>query len=64
MRPRPNSSLYLRHLPETVRPEEVKSIFMKYGQVRDVYIPCDHFTNRPRGFAYVEYPFLRFDNNF
>lgn len=39
-------------------PEDLRGLFDKYGPVRDVYIPLDHYTNRPRGFAYVEYPYL------
>jgi RNA recognition motif-containing protein len=27
----------------------------KYGEVRDVYIPQDFYTKRPRGFAFVEF---------
>ncbi|CAE7477466.1 Srsf10 [Symbiodinium microadriaticum] len=27
----------------------------KYGEVRDVYIPTDHYTKRPRGFCFVEF---------
>jgi RNA recognition motif-containing protein len=28
----------------------------KYGEVRDVYIPTDYHTRKPRGFAFVEFP--------
>ena len=27
----------------------------KYGEVKDVYIPTDYYTRRPRGFAFVEF---------
>ena len=27
----------------------------KYGEVKDVYIPMDYYTRRPRGFAFVEF---------
>lgn len=27
----------------------------KYGEVRDVYIPQDFYTKKPRGFAFVEF---------
>ena len=40
------------------RPEELRSLFAKYGPVSDVYIPLDYYTRRPRGFAYVQYPLL------
>ena len=27
----------------------------KYGEIRDVYIPSDYYTRKPRGFAFVEF---------
>lgn len=39
------------------RPIDLRNIFSQYGEVKDVYIPRDFYTGRPRGFAYVEYPF-------
>lgn len=41
-------------------PEELRSIFGKYGPISDVYIPLDYYNRRPRGFAYVQYPWLPF----
>lgn len=38
------------------RPEELKTLFSKYGEVLDVYMPMDYYTRRSRGFAYVQYP--------
>jgi FUS-interacting serine-arginine-rich protein 1 len=38
-----------------VRSDEIRQIMAKYGEVRDVYIPTDYSTNRPRGFAFVEF---------
>ncbi|XP_041368171.1 serine/arginine-rich splicing factor 10-like isoform X2 [Gigantopelta aegis] len=37
------------------RPEELRSLFGKYGPVTDVYIPQDYYTRRARGFAYVQF---------
>jgi RNA recognition motif-containing protein len=31
------------------------SMMEKYGDVRDVYIPTDYHTRKPRGFAFVEF---------
>lgn len=33
-------------------------MFAQYGPVRDVYLPLDYRNREPRGFAYVEYPFI------
>ena len=38
------------------RPEELRTLFGKYGPISDVYIPLDYYSRRPRGFAYVQYP--------
>ncbi|KAL3863847.1 hypothetical protein ACJMK2_005575 [Sinanodonta woodiana] len=53
----PNSSLYVRNVPDNCRAEELRSLFGKYGPLTDVYIPLDYFTRRSRGFAYIQYPF-------
>lgn len=34
-------------------------MFTQHGPVRDVYLPLDYYTREPRGFAYVEYPFIK-----
>lgn len=39
-------------------PEDLRNLFGKYGPISDVYIPMDYYTRRPRGFAYVQYPWL------
>ncbi|KAK7109426.1 serine/arginine-rich splicing factor 12-like isoform X7 [Littorina saxatilis] len=51
----PNSSLYVRNVPDGCRQEEMRSLFGKYGPISDVYVPMDYFTRRPRGFAYIQF---------
>ena len=55
--PRGTISLYVRGLTDRVSAQELREACEKYGEVRDVYVPRDYYTKRPRGFAYVEYPF-------
>jgi len=50
-----NSSLYVRNVPDSARPEELKQLFGKYGPISDVYIPLDYYTRRARGFAYIQF---------
>ena len=36
-------------------PDDVKRAFSKYGEVKDVYLPLDYYTRKPRGFGFVEF---------
>lgn len=48
-------SVLIKNLKFETSPSRVRKIFEKFGAVRDVYIPLDYFTKRPRGFAFVEF---------
>ena len=37
------------------RPAEIREAFRAFGTIRDVYIPLDNRTRRPRGFCFVEF---------
>lgn len=52
-------SLFVRWVSYDTRPYELHSLFSKYGDVNDVYIPRDYYTNKPRGFAYIEFENIR-----
>ncbi|XP_074643266.1 uncharacterized protein LOC141900330 isoform X2 [Tubulanus polymorphus] len=51
----PNTSLYVRNVPDNAKAEEIRSLFGKYGPIADVYIPVDYYTRRARGFAYIQF---------
>ncbi|XP_067657136.1 serine/arginine-rich splicing factor 10-like [Haliotis asinina] len=51
----PNTSLYIRNVPDATRPDELRSLFGKYGPISDVYVPVDYHTRRSRGFAYIQF---------
>ncbi|XP_055749822.1 serine/arginine-rich splicing factor 10-like [Salvelinus fontinalis] len=53
----PNTSLFIRNISDESRPEDLRREFGRYGPVVDVYIPLDFYSRRPRGFAYIQYPF-------
>jgi RNA recognition motif-containing protein len=38
-----------------IRTEEVRRFFEKFGEVRDVYLPLDYRSRRPRGFGFIEF---------
>jgi FUS-interacting serine-arginine-rich protein 1 len=43
-----------------IKPDELRSFFSDFGEVRDVYIPRDYYSQKSRGFCFVE--FLRYDD--
>jgi len=49
------SQVFLTNCTSFQRAEDLRYVFCKYGTVRDVYIPRDYYSRKPRGFAYVEY---------
>lgn len=51
------TSLFVRNVRHDARPEDVRKLFSKYGDISDVYIPLDHHTKEPRGFAYLSKDF-------
>jgi RNA recognition motif-containing protein len=49
------SKVFVGNLDYNTRREEVQAIFAEVGEIRDVFLPTDRETGRPRGFAFVEY---------
>jgi RNA recognition motif-containing protein len=49
------SKVFVGNLDYNTRREEVQAIFAEIGEIRDVFLPTDRETGRPRGFAFVEY---------
>mmetsp|Transcript_9328 Transcript_9328/g.17882 ORF Transcript_9328/g.17882 Transcript_9328/m.17882 type:complete len:147 (+) Transcript_9328:775-1215(+) len=58
--PKRTTSLLVRNLDHRVKSEEVKEFFGRFGEVRDVYLPVDYYTRKPRGFGFVE--FINYDS--
>eukprot|EP00921_Rhytidocystis_pertsovi_P008040 GHVQ01013280.1.p2 GENE.GHVQ01013280.1~~GHVQ01013280.1.p2 ORF type:complete len:161 (+),score=18.81 GHVQ01013280.1:234-716(+) len=48
-------SLLIRNLRYETSPAKLRRVFEEFGQVRDVYLPLDHFNKKPRGFGFVEF---------
>ncbi|KAF4696359.1 hypothetical protein FOZ60_000810 [Perkinsus olseni] len=48
-------SLLVRNLPDDLNPMRLRDAFERFGYVRDVYIPLDYYSKRPRGFGFVEF---------
>jgi RNA recognition motif-containing protein len=63
--PQKRTSLLVRNIvwktqDQQTKPDELREFFSKYGEVRDVYIPRDYYTQKSRGFCFVE--FLKYDD--
>ncbi|EKX74066.1 serine/arginine rich splicing factor, putative [Theileria equi strain WA] len=48
-------SLLVKNLKYETSPDKVRSLFSRYGEIRDVYLPLDYYTKKPRGFGFVEF---------
>ena len=49
------SKVFVGNLDYNTKREEVQQIFAQVGTIRDVFLPTDRETGRPRGFAFVEF---------
>jgi len=49
------SKVFVGNLNFQTTRDELQSLFSQVGQVKDVFLPTDRVTDRPRGFAFVEF---------
>ena len=49
-------NIYISNLPADFKNEDLKKLFMPHGEVTTAEIAMDVFTDRSRGFGYVEMP--------
>jgi len=49
-------NIYVSNLSFAVRDEDLRGFFAEYGEVTSAKVIMDKFTNRSRGFAFVEMP--------
>ncbi len=47
-------SIYVGNLSYQVNEEDITAVFKEYGNVKQVQVPMDRETGRPRGFCFVE----------
>ncbi|MEB3219461.1 MAG: RNA-binding protein [Nostocales cyanobacterium 94392] len=47
-------SIYVGNLSYGVAEDDLKQVFLEYGDVKSIYLPLDRETSRIRGFAFVE----------
>jgi len=49
------SKLFVGNLDFRTSSEEISELFVQVGPIKEVFLPLDRETRRPRGFAFVEY---------
>lgn len=49
-------NIYVSNLSFSVQDEDLKAFFADYGEVTSAKVIMDKFTNRSRGFGFVEMP--------
>jgi len=49
------SKVFVGNLDFNTTRDEVQSLFAQVGSIRDVFLPTDRESGRPRGFAFVEF---------
>jgi RNA recognition motif-containing protein len=49
-------NIYVSNLSFAVQDEDLKEFFAEYGEVASAKVITDKFTNRSRGFGFVEMP--------
>jgi RNA recognition motif-containing protein len=52
-------NIYVSNLGFTVQVEDLRKLFSPYGVIASVSLVLDKFTNRSRGFAFIEMPDTR-----
>lgn len=50
-----SSKVFVGNLDFNTTRAEVQALFAEVGEIRDVFLPTDRESGRPRGFAFVEY---------
>src|ERR1700737_251881 len=52
---RMSSKVFVGNLDFNTTRAEVQTLFSQIGEIRDVFLPTDRDSGRPRGFAFVEF---------
>ena len=46
--------MYVGNIPYSVTEEDLRELFSEYGEIESLKIMQDHFTNRSKGFGFIE----------
>jgi len=50
-----SAKVFVGNLDFNTTRDEVQSLFSQIGEIKDVFLPTDRESGRPRGFAFVEF---------
>src|ERR687883_1415434 len=50
-----SAKVFVGNLDFNTTKAEVQTLFSQIGEIRDVFLPMDRESGRPRGFAFVEF---------
>ena len=50
-----SAKIFVGNLDFKTTRDEIQTLFSQIGEIRDIFLPNDRDTGRPRGFAFVEY---------
>ena len=49
-------NIYVGQLPYSVKEEELREVFLQYGEVASLKLIMDRYTGNSKGFGFVEMP--------
>lgn len=49
-------NIYIGNLPGSITEDKLKSLFAEYGEIESVKLIRDRFSNRPKGFGFIDMP--------
>lgn len=52
---RGGGSILVRNLDYDISPDEIRDIFGKCGKIKDVYLPLEYGSRKPKGFGFIEF---------
>jgi len=53
--PKKSKSILLKNLNQETTIDILRDHFTRFGHIKDIYIPLNYYTQRPKGFAFIEF---------
>ena len=48
--------IYVGQLPHNVNENELKELFLEFGEIVSINLIIDHYSGRPKGFGFIDMP--------